>query len=250
MTETAGPFTAGGRSRTHPRPRTSPATAKRAAARGTKLRRTQEERSTETRKRLVEAAIELIHQEGYANLTTPEIAALAGVSRGALQHHFGTRYELIASVNDRLTAAMLALGEEVQTVNLPLVERVDHVLRRYWSVYASPAYFVILNISLGLKSGDPLARRVRQNFADIYRRSDPPWLTLFADTGLAREELVSLRRFTLATLRGLTMARFLGIQRETPAAELDVLRQTLLNRLGGLPSVGAAAAAKQRKEDI
>ena len=234
--ESARAVSAGGKARRPP-----------AAVRRAKPRRTQEERSAETRRKLLEAAIELIRHEGYANLTTPEIAALAGVSRGALQHHFGTRYALIAAVNDRLTDAMLALGEAVETAHLPLAGRIEAVLRRYWSVYTSAAYLAMLNISLGLKSGDPLARRVRQNFADIHRRSDPPWVALFADTGVPREELVALRRFALAALRGLAMARFLGIQRETPTAELDVLQQTLLRRLGATPGGGATG---ERTEDV
>jgi AcrR family transcriptional regulator len=200
-----------------------------------KRRRTQEERSADTRARLIQAAIDLICEHGYANLTTPDIAAVAGVSRGALQHHFTTRYDLIAAVNDRLTDAMLALGEELKAARLPLAARVDQVLKRYWSVYTSATYLVVLNISLGLRTGDALAQRVRRNFADIYRRSDAPWLGLFADTGVPPDELVALRRLALATLRGLAMARFLGIQRETPVAELDLLRVMLLARLEARP---------------
>ncbi|MCW5771884.1 MAG: TetR/AcrR family transcriptional regulator [Rhodospirillaceae bacterium] len=196
------------------------------------LRRTQEERSAETRARLIEATIALIGAQGYANLTTPEIAAAAGVSRGALQHHFATRYELVAAVNDKLTGDMTALGEALGAGALPLAKRVDAVIDHYMSVYSSPTYRAILDISLGIREA-PMRERVRRLVADIYRKSDAPWLDLFADTGLSRKELVTLRRLTLATLRGLALARILDVQQESVAPELAALKAGLVARLGG-----------------
>ena len=179
---------------------------------------------------MIRATIGLIGKRGYANLTTPDIAAAAGVSRGALQHHFGSRYDLIAAVNDRLTNDMLALGEDLQAGTLPLARRVDAVIAHYLSVYTSPIYLAVLNMSLGIRD-EPMRKRVRRHVADIYRKSDAPWLELFADTGLPRTELVTLRRLTLATLRGLALARILDIQREPVDAELAALKTALLDRL-------------------
>lgn len=197
-----------------------------------KRRRTQEERSAGTRAKLIEATIALIGARGYANLTTPDIAAAAGVSRGALQHHFASRYDLVAAVNDKLTADMTALGEALAAGNLALDRRVDAVVDHYMSVYSSPTYRAILDISLGIREA-PMREKVRRLVADIYRRSDAPWLGLFADTGLARKDLVTLRRLTLATLRGLAVARILDIQRQSIQDELAALKSLLCDRLGG-----------------
>ena len=49
------------------------------------------------------ATIDLLHERGIARTSTPEIARLAGVSRGALTHHFASREAIIsASVADLL----------------------------------------------------------------------------------------------------------------------------------------------------
>ena len=64
----------------------------------TRLRRTQEERTLETRSALMEAAVGAVHRLGYGGATTAIIADEAGVSRGALTHHFGSRAELMATV--------------------------------------------------------------------------------------------------------------------------------------------------------
>jgi AcrR family transcriptional regulator len=51
-------------------------------------RRTQEERTAETKARLKEATLEILLDRGYARASTLDIADRAGVSRGALTHDF------------------------------------------------------------------------------------------------------------------------------------------------------------------
>jgi AcrR family transcriptional regulator len=61
-------------------------------------RRTQEERSAATRGALISAARELWGVRGYAEVGTPEIAATAGVTRGAMYHQFADKATLFAEV--------------------------------------------------------------------------------------------------------------------------------------------------------
>src|SRR5258707_2996159 len=57
----------------------------------------QEERSAETRRRLLDATVACLFDRGYAGTTTTEIASHAGVSRGAQLHHFPRKDELVVS---------------------------------------------------------------------------------------------------------------------------------------------------------
>lgn len=61
-------------------------------------RRTQEERSAATRDALISAARRLWGERGYAEVGTPEIAATAGVTRGAMYHQFADKAALFAEV--------------------------------------------------------------------------------------------------------------------------------------------------------
>lgn len=67
------------------------------AGHGFKPRLTQEEKSAETRRRLLDASISCLVERGYANTTTSEIADRAGMSRGAQLYHFPRKEELLAS---------------------------------------------------------------------------------------------------------------------------------------------------------
>src|SRR4051812_30260351 len=60
--------------------------------------RTQAERSTATRSALLRAARDLFSSHGYAGTGREEIVAAAGVTRGALQHHFGDKLALFRAV--------------------------------------------------------------------------------------------------------------------------------------------------------
>ena len=62
------------------------------------LRRTQAERSGETRRRILDAAVALLGERGYAGLRTGEVAAAAGVSKGAQTHHFPSKEALVVAV--------------------------------------------------------------------------------------------------------------------------------------------------------
>src|SRR5271167_1148497 len=62
----------------------------------------QEERSAETRRRLLDATVACLFERGYAGTTTTEIARRAGVSRGAQLHHFPKKDELVVSALEHL----------------------------------------------------------------------------------------------------------------------------------------------------
>ena len=61
-------------------------------------RRKQDERSGAMRARLVRAARDLFADRGFADTATPDIVAAAGVTRGALYHHFADKTDLFRAV--------------------------------------------------------------------------------------------------------------------------------------------------------
>ena len=70
-------------------------------------RRTQAERSAATQQALVAAARRLWGERGYAEVSTPEIAEAAGVTRGAMYHQFPDKTALFVSVLQAVEADVM-----------------------------------------------------------------------------------------------------------------------------------------------
>ena len=87
------------------------------------VKRTQTERSQSTREALIEAARGLFAERGYAGVGTEEIVRAAGVTRGALYHHFEGKLELFAAVYERIEAELaerIAAGALAANADSPL----------------------------------------------------------------------------------------------------------------------------------
>ncbi len=70
-------------------------------------RRTQAERTAATRAKLLEASRKLFAVNGFADVSTQQIVAAAGVTRGALYHQFADKAELFAAVYEEVEAELV-----------------------------------------------------------------------------------------------------------------------------------------------
>jgi len=69
------------------------------------MRRTQKDRSISTQRDVLEATLRCISRMGYAAMSLSEIAKEAGVSRGAITHHYATKLDLAAAATDHFFSA-------------------------------------------------------------------------------------------------------------------------------------------------
>jgi AcrR family transcriptional regulator len=77
-------------------------------------RRSQAERSAETREALISAARPLFAAHGFAEVALETIVRAAGVTRGALYHHFADKTELFATVFEQVEGEVAArMGEAI-----------------------------------------------------------------------------------------------------------------------------------------
>ena len=81
-------------------------------------RRTQAERAAETREALIAAARRLFAAQGFAEVALETIVRAAGVTRGALYHHFADKTELFAAVFEQVEGEVAAqMGEAIAATN-------------------------------------------------------------------------------------------------------------------------------------
>lgn len=103
----------------------------------------QAQKSAMTRDRILDAAIDCFIQLGYGNVTTAKVADFAGVSRGAMLHHFPSKNELIQAAVEYLHNKLLAdYTERVSQVptNLSIKERNQAGIEAYWQHLSSDLF--------------------------------------------------------------------------------------------------------------
>lgn len=111
-------------------------------ARGDAPRRTRKPqlRSAETQARVLDAAIECLVDVGYARTSTTIVAERAGVSRGAMLHHFPVRRVLVAAAVERLLAGFRTKFDQVFATPNDGPDRLDAAVRLFWSIYKEPTF--------------------------------------------------------------------------------------------------------------
>ncbi len=122
-----------------------------------RLPRTQAQRRDEMRHALLEAAVESLVKRGFARTTTLEVQRRAGVSRGALLHHFPSKAELLVATIAHLAERRgRALKHSAQ--DLPAGPgRVDAVLDLLWESFAGPMFQVAIELRAAART-DPELR--------------------------------------------------------------------------------------------
>lgn len=101
-------------------------------------RRSNPARSRATRAALIAAARELFVTRGYADTSTPQIVAAAGLTRGALYHHFADKRDLFRAVVTGEAAAVAAEIEAAAPARLPPGEALAAGARAYLDAMAVP----------------------------------------------------------------------------------------------------------------
>lgn len=135
--------------------------------------RTQQQRREETRRALLDAAVESLIEVGFARTTTLEVQRRAEVSRGALLHHFPSKAELLVAAVDHL-AEMRAKEMKAFASQLPperarraddddtapgADERTEMVLALLWQCFSGTFFKVSMELRTAART-DPELRRV------------------------------------------------------------------------------------------
>jgi len=172
---------------------------------GTARRRTQAERTAETRMRILKAAANLIRQRGYARFRTADVAAEAGLSRGAQLHHFPTKDSLVvATLEYVFEQARILSRRRAAAVNRPrdLIEAVIDDAREF---FFSEHFMVAIDIVLSTSTD----QAVRKQILDISRKARRPvetaWSEALAASGVPATVAADIVALTLSLVRGMAL---------------------------------------------
>ncbi|KAA1430902.1 TetR/AcrR family transcriptional regulator [Mycolicibacter arupensis] len=126
------------------------------------VRRTQAERSAAMRTRLLDATIECLVNYGYSGTTTPRIAELAGVTRGAQIHHFRSKEDLVVAAVEHLAQqrTQAAIRELGQVRSIP--DPVATALNFLWEAHQGPMFIATVELWVAARTDRVLAQHIER----------------------------------------------------------------------------------------
>lgn len=173
------------------------------------------------RQRILEAALTLLIEQGTARTTTLEVQRRAGVSRGALLHHFPTHAALLASTVEQL----IRRNEATVRDSLMKLEGTEDAVERAIRVLAittsMPAYLAELELWAVSRTDPELRASLQQAERKARKESERVVGALFASTSdqPGHAEVMAL---TMEFVRGLALS---GVLRSSPLKRQQLLGQ-------------------------
>lgn len=211
-------------------------------------RRHQKDRSNETRALLVRATVSLLQSAGYAGTTTALIAREAGVTTGALHHHYAGKDELMMGVLDAATARIRSLLDRYEA---PAPGDVDarRLVAHLWQAYGDPAYWAVWEIIIGTRASGDVHRSVVEHRRATIQSVVHPWIDRCIGSAAARPEAMTLFEFMLIAIRGLGLERFLHRDPAYFETHLGLLADLVGPRLAALAAPGGRAGAARHDRE-
>ena len=170
-------------------------------------RRTQEERRTETRGRLLDATVDSLISVGYAGTTIRHVTELAGVSQGAQSHHFPHRVDLVVSAFERLAEQRIErYGARAAELTGDRAARVRALLDLLWEDFSGSVFTVAVKLWVAAAEDEELRERlvpVEKNIhSNMARLSAEVAGELGAEPGFDRKLAIAMN-----TVAGLALTR-------------------------------------------
>ncbi|HTE41469.1 MAG TPA: TetR/AcrR family transcriptional regulator [Steroidobacteraceae bacterium] len=169
-------------------------------------RRTNAERTAQTQRGLMEATIDCLFRLGYGATTTHVVAEAAGLSRGAMVHHYPTKVDLmVAAVRFAWEKEMAEMHAELEKFELGL-PRFRAVIDVHWALVQRPEDTAIHEVRNGSRSDPQLADAMHPIMAEIARDYAQCVGILIRQAGLEPDD--ELRGLTVNWVLALPMMAF------------------------------------------
>jgi AcrR family transcriptional regulator len=200
--------------------------AVRAAPKG---RRTQAERRESAQQRILDAAVKILQDQGFAKATMQEIAREAGVTTGSVQHHFGSKESLVEFVIEAVFRGAAVGGESWPDPTASLDERARQFVQRAWqAIYGRPAYIASWQLHLGVQSSPQLRAVLNGKRERWATETIPLFLACFPEIARGSNAPAAFANLVFSSLRGIgLMALFDGTE-VLIEAQLEMLAETIV----------------------
>lgn len=211
------------------------------------VRRTQVERRAETRRKLISAAIQLVHESGFSRLTINDVARRAGLTSGAVQHHFSSSRELLRAVSEAVFPVFQLNIDDAGLGKPSLEQRVHRLVDTYWGLYRLPEYLVFWELLFGTRDDREVREALLTMQKEMVAAAVNHLVRLFEDVRLRRTAAFNLWTFITSQLRGLALLSIFedqNVLNSNVRFLKDAAYQLFLKQTRGLPNTPGKAGSR------
>ncbi|MES2033973.1 MAG: TetR/AcrR family transcriptional regulator [Pseudomonadota bacterium] len=195
-------------------------------------------KSRRTRARILDEAVRVIAQQGYAAATNAAVAEAAGITRGAMLYHFPTREDLLEAAIEHIQAQRSALFRSASETLPPGGDVTEHAIESYWELLHRDPFVAFGELEAAART-DPMIRELlapAQAEFDRAQIGDHFLKMLHAGAGPRFQASRDLARFML---EGMARSNITYDRDQRIELLLSVIKRAthMLNRKGGMTDI-------------
>ena len=171
-----------------------------------KKRRSQQERRTQMRARLIEATLTCLEKWGYHGSSLSRILDQAGVSRGAWRHHFATKQDLVAAAAEYALKRAVTLTRALACDLPPEQRKLDHLFDFIWETFYTGRHRAVwLEFNVASRTETALRQRLLPVLEAFHTEIKNVWEEYFATTARTDIPAAALLTLTINAMRGMAV---------------------------------------------
>lgn len=196
------------------------------------VRRTQNQRSSSTIERLAKATIASMAEVGFVNMTTTSIAKRAGVSRGAMLHHFANKVALVIYATGEMWQGVVDASDALRAQSDPQRPDPEGFVEALWTgAMAETHVSVSVDMMLAARGDPDLQAHLDIWVARMFESYHAAGRRAFGKAGLSDAECDALISTVASALRGQRVAQMMAPDPSAAKAVRVMMAQLLTDRL-------------------
>lgn len=153
--------------------------------------------------KLLDATLDLIHERGMAATSTVAIAKRAGVSRGAILHHYPQKFDLITAAVDHLLETEADKIRKVSAAFAGGEVDLDALIDFLWRMFSGRLFMITLDYLAAARTDEELRRHLGPVSLKFNRALDEIWATFFRLKDQEHGRIDITLNLTLCLMRGM-----------------------------------------------
>jgi AcrR family transcriptional regulator len=177
-----------------------------------------------TRERLLSSALDVLQEQGVGHLSIQAVAKAAGMTGGAVQHHFSSKAVLMMEVLGRLIDSLESSADFWPSPRWSLRRRADHFAKQAWvQLYGQPRFATAWSAYLAARDDAVIKAHIVEQRGRIQQRVKAQFLVAFPEWA-GHPQADARMDFVLSALRGLGLVNAFA-SAGAIEAQLDVLSE-------------------------